>query len=167
MTLVGVRLHVRPAGVEADTDRFTVPVNPFSAVRVIVEVPEAPASIWVGVTAPAEMLKSACGVKVTGTVRVRVPLVPLTVTMKVTVHDPPAVSVAVFGVGRVTVAGDMVLVQPAGGVEVIVRAILPVNPFKAFTVIVEVEVPGGEKLTVEGLAVKLKSTTWKRIVAVV
>jgi len=31
---------------------------------------------------------------------------------------------------------------------------------------VDVEVPGGTKLTVEGLAVSWKSTTWKRIVPV-
>jgi hypothetical protein len=37
---------------------LTVPVKPFNAVTVIVEVPEDPASIWVGDTAPAAMLKS-------------------------------------------------------------------------------------------------------------
>ena len=31
----------------------------------------------------------------------------------------------------------------------------------------EVEVPGGVKLTVEGLAVRVKATTWNRIVVVV
>ncbi len=128
MTLVGAREHIRPAGVDADTARFTVPVNPFSAVKVIVEVPEDPARIWAGLTAPAAMLKSACGVNVTVTVRVRLPLVPLTVTVKVT-EQLPAVSVAVLGVGRVTVDGDIVFVQPEGGVEVIVRAMLPVKPF--------------------------------------
>jgi hypothetical protein len=45
VTLVGVRVHVRPAGVEADTVRATDPVSPFSAVTVIVEVPEPPARI--------------------------------------------------------------------------------------------------------------------------
>ena len=45
VTLVGVRVHVRPAGVEADTDRATVPVRPLTAVTVIVDVPEAPANI--------------------------------------------------------------------------------------------------------------------------
>jgi hypothetical protein len=57
VTLAG-RLHVKPPGEEAGTERFTVPVNPPMAVTVIVEVPEAPAKIWVGVTAPAAMLKS-------------------------------------------------------------------------------------------------------------
>ncbi len=51
--LVGVRVVLKPAGVDAETDRLTVPVNPFRAVTVIVEVPEEPARIWAGATAPA------------------------------------------------------------------------------------------------------------------
>ena len=57
MTLAG-RVQVRPAGVEAETARLTVPVKPLTAVTVIVEVPEAPARIWAGLTAPAAMVKS-------------------------------------------------------------------------------------------------------------
>jgi hypothetical protein len=51
-------VHVKPTGVEVETERLTVPVNPFSAVTVIVDVPVAPARIWVGLTAPAEIVKS-------------------------------------------------------------------------------------------------------------
>ena len=51
-------MQVRPAGVEADTARFTVPVNPLTAVTVIVEVPDEPARITVGETAPAAIVKS-------------------------------------------------------------------------------------------------------------
>jgi len=51
-------VQVRPAGVEADTARFTVPVNPLTAVTVIVEVPDEPARITVGETAPAAIVKS-------------------------------------------------------------------------------------------------------------
>ena len=51
-------MHVRPAGVDAETVRLTVPVNPFNAVTVIVDVPEPPARIWAGVTAPALIVKS-------------------------------------------------------------------------------------------------------------
>ena len=58
VTLVGVRVHVRPAGVEADTVRATAPVRPLTAVTVIVDVPEAPARIWAGLTAPAAIEKS-------------------------------------------------------------------------------------------------------------
>jgi hypothetical protein len=57
VTLAG-RVHVRPAGVEAETEVLTVPVKPLRAVTVIVEVPEAPASIWAGLTVPAAIVKS-------------------------------------------------------------------------------------------------------------
>jgi len=43
VTLVGVRVHVRPAGA-TDEDRATVPVKPFRLVTVIVEVSAALAS---------------------------------------------------------------------------------------------------------------------------
>jgi hypothetical protein len=58
VTLVGVRVQVRPAGVEAETVNATVPVRPFNAVTVIVEDPEAPASIWAGLTVPTAIVKS-------------------------------------------------------------------------------------------------------------
>ena len=57
VTLVGDRVHVRPAGVDADTVRATVPVRPLTAVTVIVDVPVAPANTWAGV-APAVIVKS-------------------------------------------------------------------------------------------------------------
>jgi len=96
------------------------------------------------------------------------PLVPLTVTLKSTLHVPPPVRIDVFGVGKVTEAGDMEAVQPAGGdADVIVKAMLPVNPFSALAVMVDVAVPGETKLTVVGFALMVKSVTWKRIVAVV
>ena len=57
VTLAG-KVHVRPAGVDADTARFTVPVRPLRAVTVIVEVPELPAKIWAGETAPPDIVKS-------------------------------------------------------------------------------------------------------------
>jgi hypothetical protein len=67
VTLAG-RVQVKPAGVDADTARLTVPVNPFNAVTVIVEVPDDPARIWVGDTAPAAMLKSTTWNKIAAVV---------------------------------------------------------------------------------------------------
>ncbi len=77
VTLAG-RVQVSPG--EAENVRVTVPVKPFSAVRVMVEVPGDPADIWgLGDTAPAAMLKSVtCQVIVT--VLTMDPLVPVTVT---------------------------------------------------------------------------------------
>jgi hypothetical protein len=57
VTLAG-SVHVRPAGLDAETEVLTVPVRPLTAVTVIVEVPDAPARIWAGDTAPAAIVKS-------------------------------------------------------------------------------------------------------------
>ncbi len=51
---VGLTPAVRP-GVGTG-ESVTVPVNPLRAVTVIVDVPEAPARIWAGLTAPAAMV---------------------------------------------------------------------------------------------------------------
>jgi hypothetical protein len=45
VTLVGVRVHVRPVAGDTVAARLTVPLKPFRAVTVTVEVPEAPARI--------------------------------------------------------------------------------------------------------------------------
>jgi hypothetical protein len=44
VTLVGVSVQVRPVAGETAADRLTDPVNPFTAVTVIVEVPLEPAT---------------------------------------------------------------------------------------------------------------------------
>jgi hypothetical protein len=112
-------------------------------VTVIVEVPDAPANIWAGATALAIMAKSIPGETGTVTVRVKVPLVPVIVTLKLVEVVHPAVRVAVLGVGRVTEAGETVAVQPLGTTEVTAKEMLPVNPLSAFAVMVEVPVPPG------------------------
>jgi len=43
VTVVGVRVQVRPVAGETVAAKLTVPVKPWSGVTVIVEVPEAPA----------------------------------------------------------------------------------------------------------------------------
>ena len=50
-------MQVRPAGVEADTVKDTLPVKPLTAPTAIVEVPVAPANTWAGV-ALADIVKS-------------------------------------------------------------------------------------------------------------
>jgi hypothetical protein len=78
MVTLGGIVHVRPA--EDVADSMTVPVNPLTGATVMVEVPEAPASIWAGVTVPAAIVKSTTWNVIAGVVRVRVPSVPVTVT---------------------------------------------------------------------------------------
>ena len=81
VTLGGVSVQVRPAGVDADTDRLTVPVRPFTAVTVIVDVPDEPARIWLGETAPAAIEKSTTVNVIAAVVCDNVPSVPVTVTV--------------------------------------------------------------------------------------
>ena len=161
-------MHVSPAGVDAETVRLAVPLP--VAETVIVEVPVPPGNIWVGLTALAVtevMVNPTAPVTGTFTVRVRVPLVPVIVTVKVVAVAQPAVRVAVLGVGRVTLAGEMVAVHPAGIEEVTARLMLPVKPFCALAVIVDVPVLPAVKLMLVGLEVRLKSVTWKRMLGVV
>jgi len=44
VTLVGVNVQVRPVAGDTVADRLTAPVNPFTAVTVMVEVPLEPAT---------------------------------------------------------------------------------------------------------------------------
>jgi hypothetical protein len=81
VTLVGVRVYVSPAGVEAEAVRATDPVRPLTAVTVMVEVPEEPASIWAGLTAPAAIVKSTTWKRIVAVVCDKVPSVPVTVTV--------------------------------------------------------------------------------------
>jgi hypothetical protein len=77
VTLVGVNApHVSPAGTVSVS--ATTPVKPFTAVTVIVEVAEDPAGTEAG--EDAAIVKSVT-VKVTVAVWVRLPLVPVTVTV--------------------------------------------------------------------------------------
>ena len=74
-------MQVKPAGEEADADSNTVPVRPLTAVTVIVEVPEDPASICAGVTAPAAIVKSTTWKRMDAVVRETPPFDPVTVTV--------------------------------------------------------------------------------------
>jgi hypothetical protein len=76
--LVGLRVHVRPAG-ETDDVRATVPVNPWRGATVMVDVPVAPARAvtLVGLA----VTEKSWTVNVTTAEWVVVPLVPVTVTV--------------------------------------------------------------------------------------
>ena len=137
VTLAG-RVQVRPAGVDADAARLTVPVRPLTAVTVIVEVPDAPAKTWAGDTAPAAIVKSTTTNEIVPVVWDSVPLVPVTVTVYVLATVALQESVAVCGeVPKVTLAGR-VQVSPAGVEAEAARFTVPVKPFRAVTVIVDV-----------------------------
>jgi hypothetical protein len=61
--LVGDSTHVRPVEGETVVERATVPVNPFTAARVIIEVPADP-TVTLTLVGLADTLKSEAAVKV-------------------------------------------------------------------------------------------------------
>ena len=66
--------HVRPEGTSAVS--VTVPLKPFNAVRVMTDAPEDPVAVSVGGLA---LIMKSWKLKVVVAVRVREPLVPVTV----------------------------------------------------------------------------------------
>jgi hypothetical protein len=121
---------------------------------VMVDIPVAPANC-VKVVGLAVTEKSDCCTDTgTFTVLCNVPLVPVTVTVKV-------------GVAAVQVTDKTlpvrVMVQPGGGVTGAVTAseTVAVKPFTGFTEIVEVPATLGVVLIEAGLADRVKSTKWK------
>jgi hypothetical protein len=170
--LVGARVQVRPAGVEAD--RLMVSVKPLMLVRVIVDVPESPARICEGLTGPATIAKSGTRA-VTWNVMTAVswdsePLVPVTVTVKsvVTVTVALQESVAVWGEApNVTLAGS-VQVRPAGVEDDAERLTVPLKLFSPVTVIVcVIDVPLFPVTVTGDDGLIVKSVTWNMIEAVV
>ncbi len=161
VTLVGLSVALQPAGAPVAV-RLTMPVNPFTAVTVTVEVAEDPAT-KVSDVGLAVTVKS---VTVTATVAVLdlVPLVPVTVTVKVAGLEQLTVNVEVPEVPRVTLAGLRVAEQPAGAPEA-VNDTMPVKPFTAVTVMVDVAEEPATKLIEVGLAATVKSVTVTETVA--
>ncbi len=80
VTLAG-KVHVKPEGVEVDTERFTVPVNPLRAVTVMADVPDEPELMLEGETGPADMLKSVTWKSIEAVWWVADVPVPVTVTV--------------------------------------------------------------------------------------
>jgi hypothetical protein len=87
---------------------------------------------------------------------VRVPLVPVTVTVNVPVVVPVHESVEVWDAPRTMLVGLKVHVNPAGD-TVDDRATVPVNPLTGATVIVDVPEPPEANEKLVGLAVIVKS----------
>jgi hypothetical protein len=96
---------------------------------------------------------------------IRLPLVPVTVTVKVVAVADEQESVEVWLAPRTMLAGVRVQVKPAGETDE-VRATVPVKPFTGATVIVEVAAVLTVVVTAVGLAVTVKSVTVTVTVAV-
>ncbi len=162
VTLVGLRLAEQPKGAPVAASE-TVPVKPFTAVTVFVEVAEEPATKLMD-TGLAVTMKS---VTVTTTVAdlERVPLVPVTVTVKVAELEQLTVNVDVPEVPRVILVGLRVAEQPVGAPEAVSET-TPANPLPLVTVTVELANEPATKLIEVGLAVTVKSVTMTETVAV-
>jgi hypothetical protein len=87
-----------------------------------------------------------------------VPLVPVTVTVYVPA-TPEQESVEVPKVPRVTLVGVKVHVRPVEGDTAAVSETVPVKPWTAVTVMVEVPAALALTVTLVGLAVTVKSRT--------
>jgi hypothetical protein len=147
----------RPVGVEADTVKLTVPLNPPDDETVIVEVPLAWASIVEGVTGPAEIEKSggtATLYVIADVVWETVPLAPVTVTVNVPAVIEWQERVAVRVVGTVMEATAS---QSRSRLGEAVKVTVPVKPFRGAIVIVVVQLFATAQGTVVGVADKSKS----------
>jgi len=132
--LVGVRVHVNPAGVTLE-DSVTVPVKPVRLVTVIVDVAAALASA-VTLVGLAATLKLAPVDRVTVAVWVRPELEPVTVIVYVPAAEGVHVNVDVPEVPRTTLVGARAQLMPVAGEVATVRLTVPVNPFRLVTVTV-------------------------------
>jgi hypothetical protein len=94
----------------------------------------------------------------------REPLVPVTVIVNVSMVLPEHVKAAIPE--PVTLVGLKLHVKPDED-ALDVRAITPLNPLTLANATSEVPESPAAKLMVEGLVLIVKSTTWKRMLAVV
>ena len=136
LTLAG-SLQERPVGVEDETVKLTVPLNPPVDETVIVEVPLACASMLEGVTGPAETEKSGGTVTVIVALWDNESLVPVMFTRYVPGATLLAAAMLSLDVPEppVMLAGLGVPVRPVG--KEADNWTVPVNPLRGVTVIVE------------------------------
>ena len=158
-------VHERLVELEV-TERATVPAKLFTGVIVMVDVPAVPV-LEVTVVGLAEIAKSPAPITVKATVAEleREPLVAVTVTVKepVVAAVQERVEVPVVVVPRARLVGSSVQVRPADGETVSVNATVPVKPFIATTVMVEVPTDPTVTLTELGVAV---NSRWGPVVTV-
>lgn len=162
LVLAGLNVAVTPFG-KPVADKLTAPLNPFNLFTVIVLVTLLPRPT-LKVLGAADKLKSGAGaealtVRLTMVVCVRLPEVPVTVTVTVpTVATLLAANVNVLFpvVGFGLNPAD----TPLGKAEVTARPTLPLNPFAGVTVIVVFPpAPPCTIINEFGEALRLKSGT--------
>ncbi len=153
VTFDTLRIALQPVGAPVGVSE-TTPVNPLTAVTVIVDTAEDPAT-KVSDVGLAVTVKS---VTVTATVAEwdSEPLVPVTVTVKLAEPEQLTVSVEVPDAPKVILVGFRVAVQPAGA-PVAVSETTPLKPLTDVTLINELPEDTATKLIEVGLATTVKS----------
>jgi hypothetical protein len=157
VTLFGTREQDRPAIVELV--RLIVPLFPFRDTVVIVELAVEP-GLATTVPGVATSLKSGIGSTwtVTTTKWTSEPTVPVTLTWKSPIVAPEIVALELPG--AVTLfEGLKVTVRLGSNWAVVARTTVPVNPCSTLTLISVTAELDPAKLTVDGLAVMIKSWT--------
>ena len=130
----GLNAAVTPLG-NPDADKLTLPLKPFTGLTVTVSAPLAPC-VMLTLFGDADRLKSGAAftVRLTVVVWVRLPEVPVIVTVLVPVAAV-VLAVKVRELVLVVEAGEKAAVTPLGRPDA-VKATLPVKPFWGVTVIV-------------------------------
>jgi len=113
VTLVGLTSHVNPVSGETVDDRVTVPVNELIEVSAIVDVPVVPALTITLVGLAATEKSGTATLYVTVALCDRVPVMPVTVTVKLPLVD--AVQESVEPPEPVTLVGAGVQLMPVTG----------------------------------------------------
>ena len=113
VTLVGLTSHVNPVSGETVDDRVTVPVNELIEVSAIVDVPVVPALTITLVGLAATEKSGTATLYVTVALCDRVPVMPVTVTVKLPLVD--AVQESVEPPEPVTLVGARVQLMPVTG----------------------------------------------------
>jgi len=143
--------------VSGDTvdDRVTVPVNELIEVNAIVDVPAVPALTIILVGLAATEKSGTATLYVTVALCDRVPVMPVTVTVKLPLVD--AVQESVEPPEPVTLVGVRVQVMPVAGLLLEVKLTIPAKPSTPVTVIVDVPAWLTLTGTLVGLAEIVKS----------
>jgi hypothetical protein len=113
VTLVGLTSHVNPVSGETVDDRVTVPVNALIEVSAIVDVPAVPALTITLVGLAATEKSGTATLYVTVAICDRVPVTPVTVTVKLPLLD--AVQESAEPPEPVTLVGARVQLMPGAG----------------------------------------------------
>ena len=160
-TLFGVSVGVRVGSVGlTEGVNCTMPWKPKRLDTVITDVPHEPWPIVKDVGLAVSLKSTGVTWTVIVALCVSPPLVPVTVTWNVPTVEPEILMENAALGGRVTLDGAPVTVSPEPDVALVVIMTVPLNPLTPLTLIVEDALWPCGKLTLDGVAVTVKSVTF-------